>query len=34
MHNLIDPDELIFDPLNVDDDEVDVVIKKIRESMD
>lgn len=34
MHNLIHPDELIFDPLNVDDDEVDVVIKKIRESMD
>ena len=34
MHNLINPDEIIFDPLNVDDDEVDVVIKKIRESMD
>ena len=34
MSNLIHPNEIIFDPLNVADDEVDVVIKKIRESMD
>ena len=33
ISNLIRPDELIFDPLNVDDNEVDTVIKKIRESM-
>ena len=34
MSNLIHPDEIIFDPLNVSDNDVDVVIKKIRESMD
>ena len=33
ISNLIRPDELIFDPLNVDDNEVDTVIKKIIESM-
>lgn len=33
ISNLIHPDEIIFDPLNVDDVEVDIVIKKIRESM-
>ena len=33
ISNLIRPDEIIFDPLNVDDSEVDTVIKKIRESM-
>ena len=30
ISNLIRPDELIFDPLNVDDNEVDTVIKNKR----
>ena len=33
ISNLIHPDEIIFDPLNVSDDEVDEVITIIRESM-
>ena len=33
LHNLGDPDNLAVDPFNVDDDELDIVIRRLREVM-
>ena len=33
LHNLNNPDELVVDPFNLDDEELEIVIRRLREEL-